>query len=111
MNMPAKPSSAITTKPSALALMANKLSVDPNKLLDTLKATCFRVKVDGQYRAPTNEEMLALVVVANTYDLNPMLREIYAFPAKGGGIVPIVGVDGFIKMMQRHPEFDGIEFE
>jgi len=83
--------------------MASRLNVDANKLLDTLKATCFR--------GASNEELLALVVVANTYDLNPILKEIYAFPAKGGGIVPIIGVDGFIKMMERQPSFDGIEFD
>ena len=104
MNTPAKlQSTAVATRPSALALMAGKLNVDANKLLDTLKATCFR--------GASNEELLALVVVANTYDLNPLLKEIYAFPAKGGGIVPIIGVDGFIKMMQRQPEFDGLDFE
>ena len=89
-------------KPSALALMAGKLSVDPNKLLDTLKATVFS--------KATTEELLALVVVANQYDLNPLLKEIYAFPAKGGGIVPIVSVDGWNKMLIRQPDFDGIEF-
>lgn len=40
-----------------------------------------------------------------------MLKEIYAFPAKGGGIVPIVSIDGWNKMLIRHPEFDGIQFD
>jgi len=92
-----------TTKPSALAVMAARVSVDPAKLLDTLKATVFK--------NASNEELLALVVVANTYDLNPFLKEIYAFPAKGGGIVPIVGVDGWNKMLIRQPDFDGIKFD
>jgi phage recombination protein Bet len=83
--------------------MASRLSVDPAKLLDTLKATVFK--------NATNEEMLALVVVSNTYELSPLLREIYAFPAKGGGIVPVVSVDGWNRMLIRQPDFDGIEFE
>lgn len=90
-------------KPSALAVMASKFSVDPAKLLETLKATVFK--------NASNEELLALVVVANQYDLSPFLKEIYAFPAKGGGIVPIVSVDGWNKMLLRQPDFDGIEFE
>ena len=90
-------------KPSALALMASRLNVDQEKMLATLKGTVFQ--------KATNEEMLALVVVANTYDLNPCLKELYAFPAKGGGIVPIVSVDGWNKMLIRQPDFDGIEFE
>jgi phage recombination protein Bet len=90
-------------KPSALSLMASRLSVEPDKLLDTLKATVFK--------NASNEELLALVVVSNEYGLSPFLKEIYAFPAKGGGIVPIVSIDGWNKMLIRHPEFDGIQFE
>ncbi len=90
-------------KPSALSLMASRLSVEPAKLLDTLKATVFK--------NASNEELLALVVVSNEYGLSPFLKEIYAFPAKGGGIVPIVSIDGWNKMLIRHPEFDGIQFE
>lgn len=90
-------------KPSALAVMASRISVDPTKLLDTLRATVFQ-------KANT-EELLALVVVSNEYHLNPFLKEIYAFPAKGGGIVPVVSVDGWNKMLIRQETFDGIEFE
>jgi phage recombination protein Bet len=90
-------------KPSALKLMAARLSVDPEKLHSTLKSTVFQKASD--------EELLALVVVSNEYGLNPFLKEIYAFPAKGGGIVPIVSVDGWNKMLIRQPDFDGIEFD
>lgn len=90
-------------KPSALHLMASRLSVDPVKLTESLKQTVFQ--------KATNEELLALVAVANEYGLNPFLKELYAFPAKGGGIVPIVSVDGWNKMLIRQPDFDGIEFE
>ena len=91
------------TRQSALALMAGKLSVEPAKLLGTLKATVFK--------GATDEELLALVVVSNTYGLNPLLKEIYAFPAKGGGIAPIVSIDGWIRMTNDHPQFDGMELE
>jgi phage recombination protein Bet len=89
-------------KLSALNLMASKFSVEPTKLLDTLKSTVFK--------GASNEELLALVVVANNYGLNPLLKEIYAFPAKGGGIVPVVSVDGWIRMCNDHPQMDGAEF-
>ena len=92
-----------TGKPSALRAMAARLQVDETKMLDTLKATVFA--------KANNEDMLALVVVANEFGLNPFLKELYAFPAKGGGIVPIVSVDGWNKMLLRQESFDGIEFE
>src|ERR1035437_1346782 len=98
-----KPNAVALTKPSAINLMASRLSVEPLKLFDTLKATVFQ--------KATNEELLALVVVANEYGFNPFLKELYAFPAKGGGIVPIVSVDGWNKMLVRQPDFDGIEFD
>jgi phage recombination protein Bet len=90
-------------KQSALAVMASKFSVEPAKLLETLRATLMP--------KATNEEMLSFVVVANQYGLNPFTREIYAFPARNGGIQPVVSVDGWIKMMNSHPQFDGIEFK
>lgn len=92
-----------TNKPSALGVMAAQMNVEPDKLLNTLKATVFK--------GASNEELLALVVVANTYGLNPLLKEIYAFPAKGGGIVPVVSIDGWISMVNRQPNLDGLEFD
>lgn len=93
---------ALPTKPvSALAIMAGRMSVDPDKLLSTLKSTVFK--------GASNDELLALVVVANTYGLSPLLKEIYAFPAKGGGIVPVVSIDGWLRMANDHPQLDGIE--
>lgn len=83
--------------------MAAKVNVDPAKLHQTLKATVFK--------GASDEELLALVVVANTYGLNPLLKELYAFPAKGGGIVPVVSIDGWVSMVNNHPAMDGMEFE
>lgn len=90
-------------KVSALAAMANRIHVDPEKLLGTLKATVFQ--------KASNEELLALVAVANEYNLNPLTKEIYAFPAKGGGIVPVVSIDGWVSMVNDHPQMDGLTFE
>ncbi len=90
------------TKQSALAIMASKFSVEPARLLETLKATLMP--------KATNEELLSFVVTANQYGLNPFTREIYAFPARNGGIQPVVSVDGWIRMMNNHASFDGIQF-
>mgnify|MGYP000390822908 CR=1 FL=1 len=43
----------------------------------------------------TREELISCLVVANEHDLNPLTKEIYAFPDKNNGIVPVVGVDGW----------------
>jgi len=70
-----------------------------------LKATSF--KAGSQI---SNEQMMALLIVAEQHGLNPWTKEIYAFPDKGG-IVPVVGVDGWSRIINTHPEFDGMDFE
>ncbi len=57
----------------------------------------------------SDAQMTALMVVADQYGLNPFTKEIYAFPDKGG-IVPVVGVDGWSRIINEHPQFDGLEF-
>lgn len=89
---------------NALEAMATRLEVTPQKLQASLTETVFR-------GCRSEAEFIALVIVANSYNLNPLTKEIYAFPAKGGGIVPMISVDGWIKIMNSHPQFDGIEFE
>lgn len=89
-----------------LARMSDKFGVDSAKLVTTLKHTAFRVQ-EGEV---TNEQLMALMVVADQYGLNPFTKEIYAFPDRQG-IVPVVGVDGWSRIINQHPEFDGMEFE
>lgn len=94
---------------TALTTLTNKLATrldmgDGTGLIDTLKATAFKGQV-------TDAQMTALMVVANQYGLNPWTKEIYAFPDKNNGIVPVVGVDGWSRIINEHPQFDGIEFE
>jgi len=96
-------STALTTLTSKLA---ERFQMgDGTDLQNTLKATCFK----GQNQV-TDAQMTMLLVVAQQYGLNPFTREIYAFPDKGG-IVPVVGVDGWARIINSHPQFDGMDFE
>ncbi|EFJ1628534.1 phage tail protein [Escherichia coli] len=54
--------------------------------------------------------MMTLLIVAEQYGLNPFTREIYAFPDKQNGIIPVVGVDGWSRIINEHPQYDGVEF-
>lgn len=97
------------TTNTALAKLTSKLATrldmgDGTGLIETLKATAFRGQV-------SDAQMTALMVVANQYGLNPWTKEIYAFPDKNNGIVPVVGVDGWSRIMNEHQQFDGIEFD
>ena len=63
-------------------------------------------------REPASDAQLtALLVIANEYGLNPFTKEIYAYPDQHKGIVPVVGVDGWIRIINEHPQFDGLEFD
>jgi phage recombination protein Bet len=90
--------------PSLVTKFASRFGVEANKLLTTLKSTAFKGDV-------SNEQMMALLIVADQYGLNPWTREIYAFPDKHNGIVPVVGVDGWSRIINEHAQFNGLEFE
>lgn len=77
---------------------------DGHEMLQILKSTAFKGQV-------SDAQMAALMVVANQYNLNPFTKELYAFPDKNNGIVPVVGVDGWARIINTHPQFDGIDFE
>lgn len=94
---------------SALITLTNKLakSLDLGNgedLMSTLKQTAFKGQV-------SDSQMTALLIVANQYGLNPWTKEIYAFPDQNNGIVPVVGVDGWSRIINSHDQFDGMEFE
>jgi len=88
---------------SVLTSMGARYNCDSGKLLDTLKNTAFK--------GATTEQLMALCIVADQYKLNPFTKEIYAFPDKSGGIVPVVGIDGWLRIINDHPQFDGMEVE
>lgn len=87
--------------------LGERYGVDPAKLLATLKATAFKQR-DGT--GPTNEQMMSLLVVADQYGLNPFTKELYAYPDKNG-IIPVVGVDGWARIINAHDQFDGMAFK
>lgn len=86
----------------ALAKQFN-IQGDPEELVQTLKATAFRSNA-------TDAQFNVLMIVANQYGLNPFTKEIYAFPDKNNGITPVVGVDGWARIINSHQQFDGMEF-
>ena len=92
---------------SLVEKFAATYTLDPKRVLPILKATAFKTR-NGE---PSNEQMAALLVVADQYGLNPFTKEIYAFPDKQNGIVPVVGVDGWSRIINGRKEFNGMDFE
>ena len=98
--------------PSLVVRLAQRFSVEPAKMLATLKQTAFRVPAkDGAAKEVSNEQMMALLIVADQYGLNPFTKELYAFPDDRNGIVPIVSIDGWDRIINQHPQVeDGPNF-
>ena len=100
---------AVITRPerqprSVLVDMASRYGMEPAPFEATLRATVCKGNV-------SREEFAAFLLVAKEYRLNPLTKEIYAFPAKGGGIQPIVSIDGWCRIINEHQALDGIEFD
>lgn len=93
---------------SLVVKFANNYGVDPSKMMQTLKDTAFSQGKDA--KPISDEQMMALLIVADQYKLNPFTREIYAFPDKHKGIVPVVGIDGWSRIINSNEQFDGMEF-
>ena len=96
---------------TALSTLTSKLAKrldlgDGSSLIETLKLTAFRQR--GQ-EVVTDAQMEALLIVAEQYRLNPFTKELFAFSDKGA-IVPVVSVDGWSRIINEHPQFDGMEF-
>lgn len=99
-------SQELTKRQGLVAKFASRFNIDNDKFLPVLKATAFK---QGNTEI-TNEQLAALLVVADQYDLNPFTKEIFAFPDKGG-IVPVVSVDGWLRIINEHPQNDGFTVE
>lgn len=80
--------------------LAERFEISPQELWATVKAQCF---TNG---AASDGQMMMLLSFAKQYDLNPLAREIYAF-VSGGKMQVGVQVDGWTKIANREPDFDG----
>lgn len=88
-----------------VAMMAKEQHLDPQAYASTVMKSCFDSKNDT-----TPEQFMAFLMIAREHKLNPITREIYAF-AKGGKVSPIVSIDGWLKIINEHPAFDGMQFK
>lgn len=89
---------------SLIQIMAAKYNMDPGQFATTVKKTAMPGNA-------TTEEFAAFMMVAHEYKLNPLLKEIYAFPKKGGGIAPMVSIDGWVNIINSNDQLEFFNFE
>lgn len=98
--------SVVPAQAGLVAKMADKYGVERESFSRALTRVAFPSE---QKIEPA--EMLALLVVADQYDLNPFLKQIYAFKNKSGAIVPLVSIDGWMSILARNPDYKGMKIE
>lgn len=98
----APPAGALARR-SPIAALAASLQFEKDDLYKVLMATV----MPGNAK-PEHVAMLCSVALA--HGLNPLKKEIYAFPDKGGGVRPIVSIDGWWTIANSNPMFNGVEF-
>jgi phage recombination protein Bet len=84
--------------------MAHRFGMEAGPFEAVLRATVVPAET-------TKEQFAAFLLVAKRYNLDPITREIYAFPTRAGGIQPIVGLDGWIRIINENPQMDGVQFK
>ena len=99
--------SAKSLVPEIFTVFGKKYGVEPKNVYSLLAETAFRQLYE---RVISEAEMVALLVVAMTYNLNPFTREIYALFDERERVIPAVGVDGWLRIINTQPGFDGMEF-
>ena len=91
----------LTVQRNALSALTEQLGMtDYEELYSILKNTIMP--------KASNEEMAAFALVCSSYKLNPLTREVYAFPTKTGGIMPMIGIDGWLKIAHQHADYAGM---
>jgi len=81
--------------------------INPDAVIKFMLKT---VVTGTKHYTPNTTDCIQVLVVAMNYQLNPFTKEIYAFVDKGK-IIPVVGVDGWSRIINSRGNFDGADFD
>lgn len=94
---------------TALTAIAQSSGVSIEDVTDVLKGMIISAKNQHGAQA-TNAELAVVSGVCAKYDLNPMVKECAAF-ISGGKLQVVLMIDGWYRIVNRQPNFDGVEFD
>lgn len=96
----------IAVRPRASQILATLVGMEPNAMLDTIKAQCFK----GNPANISDSQLAAFVSIAAEMGVNPLLPGmLYAYPSSGGSIVPMMGPDAVFKKLTEHKDVESWE--
>lgn len=94
---------------TAITAIAQSSGVSVDDVTDVLKGMIISAK--NQHGAQASNAELAVVSgVCAKYDLNPMVKECAAF-ISSGKLQVVLMIDGWYRIVNRQPNFDGVEFD
>lgn len=86
-----------------VAIMAKEQHLEPATFAETVRSVACPPNISKQ-------QFTAFLMVCHEHKLNPITREIFGFESRGR-VQPIVSIDGWLKIINERPEFDGMEFK
>lgn len=97
----------MTTQPgqqlSIFQVYAAERSMEKEALISTLFKTIAPPEA-------SMEDLVAFVQIARRFDLDPWAGEVFMIKSKGK-VKTIIGVDGYTRIVNREPTYDGAEFD
>lgn len=94
---------------NALTKLAESTGVSVQEIKSVISGMIVSAK--NQHGATASDAEITVVSsICSQYELNPLTKEAHAL-ISGGKLSVIVGIDGYIKIMNRQTSFDGVEFE
>lgn len=88
--------------------LAQQSKLAAKVFVETVRDQCLSTRGGRQ---ATDNELIAFLMVASRYKLDPILKQIHGFEDKSGKIRAVLGVDGFIKMAHDTKRLKGIQFD
>jgi phage recombination protein Bet len=94
-----------TKKVSLVARMAADRGMEKEAFYDVIKNTIMP-------REATDAETAAFLLVADRYNLDPLLKHIHCFfDKRTNRLMPIISIDGWSFLVNQQPQYDGVRFE
>lgn len=90
-------------------IVAENLHVDADKLWEVIRNNV--ISWNKEYEdAPSNAEIMQVMTVMHKYQLDPFIKQIYAFRHKNR-LQITVAMDGWVAIANRNPDYEGVEYE
>lgn len=94
---------------NALQVMAKNTGVSTEEITEVVRTMIVSSK-NQHGSVATDAEITVVSGICAQYGLNPLAKEAHAF-VSGGKLSVTIGIDGWIKIMNRQATFNGVEFE